>query len=73
MPLISHLENVCGARSSTGLLINEKLAEGVKFRIMDVMTGKVAGLNYGEKPELEALDVSGRYVVHSILSSEGEQ
>jgi fructose 1,6-bisphosphate aldolase/phosphatase len=32
------------ARSSTGLLINEKLAEGVKFRIMDVMTGKVAGL-----------------------------
>ena len=63
------------ARSSTGLLINEKLAEGVKFRIMDVMTGKVAGLKlWGDKPELEAaLMYPGRYVVHSILSSEGEQ
>ncbi|HJR85784.1 MAG TPA: fructose-1,6-bisphosphate aldolase/phosphatase, partial [Nitrososphaeraceae archaeon] len=63
------------ARSSTGLLINEKLAEGVKFRIMDVMTGKVAGLKLWEdKPELEAaLMYPGRYVVHSILSSEGEQ
>ncbi|HEU4468535.1 MAG TPA: fructose-1,6-bisphosphate aldolase/phosphatase [Nitrososphaeraceae archaeon] len=63
------------ARSSTGLLINEKLAEGVKFRIMDVMTGKVAGLKlWGDKPELEAaLMYPGRYVVHSILSPEGEQ
>jgi fructose 1,6-bisphosphate aldolase/phosphatase len=63
------------ARSSTGLLINEKLAEGVKFRIMDVMTGKVAGLKlWQDKPELEtALMYPGRYVVHSILSSDGEQ
>ena len=63
------------ARSSTGLLINEKLAEGVKFQIMDVMTGKVAALKLWEdKPELEtALMYPGRYVVHSILSSDGEQ
>jgi fructose 1,6-bisphosphate aldolase/phosphatase len=63
------------ARSSTGLLINEKLAEGVKFRIMDVMTGKVAGLKlWQDKPELEtALMYPSRYVVHSILSSDGEQ
>src|ERR671930_672068 len=32
------------ARSNTGLLINERLAEGVVFRIMDVMSGKVAEL-----------------------------
>jgi fructose 1,6-bisphosphate aldolase/phosphatase len=63
------------ARSSTGLLINESLAEGVKFRIMDVMTGKVAGLEMWEdKPELEtALMYPGRYVVHSIFSADGEQ
>ncbi|MGI0022914.1 MAG: fructose-1,6-bisphosphate aldolase/phosphatase [Nitrososphaeraceae archaeon] len=62
------------ARSSTGLLINEKLAEGVKFRIMDVMTGKIAGLKlWQDKPELEAaLMYPGRYVVHSILTSDGE-
>src|SRR5213594_565475 len=63
------------ARSSTGLLINERLAEGVKFQVMDVMTGKVAVLKLWEdKPELEtALMYPGRYVVHSILSSDGEQ
>src|SRR5256885_13190603 len=32
------------ARSNTGLLINENLASGVTFRILDVMTGKVADL-----------------------------
>src|ERR1044072_9541648 len=63
------------AGSNTGLLINEKLAGGVKFLIMDVMTGKVADLKLWEdKPELEtALMYPGRFVVHSILSSDGEQ
>ncbi|HXV45464.1 MAG TPA: fructose-1,6-bisphosphate aldolase/phosphatase [Nitrososphaera sp.] len=61
------------ARSNTGLLINERLAEGVIFRIMDVMTGKVAELKmWQDKPELEAaLMYPGRYVVHSVMSSDG--
>src|SRR6476469_11009104 len=43
------------ARSNTGLLINEKLAEGVTMRILDVMNGKIADLKMWEsKPELEA-------------------
>jgi fructose 1,6-bisphosphate aldolase/phosphatase len=63
------------ARSNTGILINEKLASGVQFRILDVMSGKIADLKMWEdKPELEAaLMYPGRYVVHSVLSSEGEQ
>lgn len=63
------------ARSNTGLLINEKLAEGVTMRILDVMNGKIADLKMWEsKPELEAaLMYPGRYVVHSVLSSDGEQ
>jgi len=63
------------ARSNTGLLINEKLAAGVTFRIMDVMTGKIADLKlWIDKPELEAaLMYPGRYVVHSVLSSDSEQ
>src|SRR5687767_2430073 len=63
------------ARSNTGLIINEELAQGVIFRIMDVMSGKIADLKlWNDKPELEAaLMYPGRYVVHSILSSEGEQ
>src|SRR5919201_2792422 len=63
------------ARSNSGLLINEKLASGVTFRIMDVMSGKIADLGLWEdKPELEtALMYPGRYVIHSVLSSEGEQ
>jgi fructose 1,6-bisphosphate aldolase/phosphatase len=63
------------AGSNTGLLINEKLAGGVTFRIMDVMTGNIADLKMWEdKPELEAaLMFPGRYVVHSVYSSEGEQ
>ncbi len=63
------------ARSNTGLLINEKLAEGVVFRIMDVERGKVADLKlWQDKPELEtALMYPGRYVVHSVYSSDGEQ
>ncbi len=63
------------AGSNTGLLINEKLAGGVTFKIMDVMTGNIADLKMWEdKPELEAaLMFPGRYVVHSVYSSAGEQ
>jgi fructose 1,6-bisphosphate aldolase/phosphatase len=63
------------ARSNTGLLINEKLAAGVTIRILDVMNGKIADLRMWEdKPELEAsLMYPGRYVVDSVMSSEGEQ
>jgi fructose 1,6-bisphosphate aldolase/phosphatase len=62
------------AGSSTGLLINEKLAAGVTFKIMDVMSGNIADLKMWEdKPELEAaLMYPGRYVVHSVYSSEGD-
>ena len=63
------------AGSNTGLLINEKLAEGVTFAIMDVMNGKIAMLKmWNDKPELEAaLMYPSRYVVHSVFSSDGEQ
>jgi fructose 1,6-bisphosphate aldolase/phosphatase len=63
------------SRSNTGLLINEKLASGVIFRILDVMSGKIADLKlWSEKAELEAaLMYPGRYVVHSVISAEGEQ
>jgi fructose 1,6-bisphosphate aldolase/phosphatase len=63
------------ARSNTGLIINESLASGVTFRILDVLTGKIANLKLWEdKPELEAaLMYPGKFVVHSVLSSEGEQ
>ena len=62
------------ARSNTGLLINEELAAGVTFRVMDVMSGKVANLKmWGDKEELEAaLMYPGRYVVHSVISSDGK-
>ncbi|CAN5386062.1 fructose-1,6-bisphosphate aldolase/phosphatase [soil metagenome] len=63
------------ARSNTGLLINEELAAGVTFRVMDVMSGKVANLKmWGDKAELEAaLMYPGRYVVHSVISSDGKE
>ena len=63
------------AGSNTGLLINEKLASGVNFRIMDVMTGNIAELKmWNDKAELEAaLMYPGRYVVHSVYSSDGDQ
>jgi fructose 1,6-bisphosphate aldolase/phosphatase len=63
------------ARSNTGLLINEKLAAGVTFRVLDVMNGKIADLKlWSEKAELEAaLMYPGRYVVHSVISNDGEQ
>jgi fructose 1,6-bisphosphate aldolase/phosphatase len=62
------------ARSNTGLLINEQLASGVTFRIMDVIEAKLADLKMWEdKPELEAaLMYPGRYVVHSVVSPDGE-
>jgi len=62
------------ARSNTGLLINEQLASGVTFRIMDVIEAKLADLKMWEdKPELEAaLMYPGRYVVHSVVSRGGE-
>jgi fructose 1,6-bisphosphate aldolase/phosphatase len=52
------------ARSNTGLLINEKLASGVIFRILDVITGKIAELKlWTDKSELEtSLMHPGRYV-----------
>jgi fructose 1,6-bisphosphate aldolase/phosphatase len=61
------------AGSNTGILINEQLAEGVIFRIMDVMSGKVAELKlWQDKAELEAaLMYPGRYVVHSVMSADG--
>lgn len=63
------------ARSNTGLLINERLADGVIFRIMDVMTGKVAELKmWQDKAELEAaLMYPGRFVVHSVMSADGSE
>lgn len=62
------------ARSNTGLIINERLAAGVSFKILDVISGKIADLKLWEDmPELEAsLMYPGRYVVHSIISSNGE-
>lgn len=62
------------ARSNTGLIINESLAAGVSFKILDVISGKIADLKLWEDmPELEAsLMYPGRYVVHSIISSNGE-
>ena len=61
------------ARSNTGLLINENLAECVIFRIMDVMEGKIAELKmWQDKAELEAaLMYPGRYVIHSVMSADG--
>ena len=60
------------ARTNTGLLINEKLAEGVVFRILDVMSGKIADLKmWEEKAELEAsLMYPGRYVVSAVYSAD---
>ena len=61
--------------TNTGLIINEELAKGVIFRVMDVMTGKIADLKmWNDKPELEAaLMYPGRYVVHSVVTHSGEQ
>ncbi len=63
------------ARSNTGLIINEKLAEGVIFIVKDVMSGKIAELKmWQDKAELEAfLMYPGIYVVHSIVSSDSKE
>lgn len=62
------------ALSNTGLIVNESLADGVMFRIMDVEEGSVADLRLWEdKPTLEAaLMYPGRYVVESVFTSDGE-
>jgi fructose 1,6-bisphosphate aldolase/phosphatase len=63
------------ARSNTGILINEKLAAESIFRVLDMMTVKVAELKlWNDKPELEtSLMYPGKYVVHSVLSSDGDE
>jgi len=60
--------------SNTGLIVNESLASGVKFNIMDVEKGKIAELELWEdKPTLEAaLMYPGRYVVSTITTKDGE-
>ena len=69
-----HLTSHCGdafvdAGSNTGFLINEKLAAGVTFRIMDVMSGKLASLKMWEdKAELEATLMYSRKVCSSLSS-----
>jgi len=60
--------------SNTGLIVNESLAAGVKFNIMDVEEGKIAELELWEdKPTIEAaLMYPGRYVVSTITTKDGE-
>ncbi len=62
------------ALSNTGLIVNESLAEGVIFNIMDVEEGKIAELSLWEdKPTIEAaLMYPGRYVVSTINTKDGE-
>jgi len=62
------------ALSNTGLIINESLAEGVIFNIMDVEKGRIAELSLWEdKPTIEAaLMYPGRYVVDTINTKDGE-
>ncbi len=62
------------ALSNTGLIVNESLAEGVIFNIMDVEEGKIAELSLWEdKPTIEAaLMYPGRYVVSTINTKKGE-
>ncbi len=60
--------------SNTGLIVNESLAAGVVFNIMDVEKGGVARLVLWEdKPTIEAaLMYPGRYVVESVETRDGE-
>jgi fructose 1,6-bisphosphate aldolase/phosphatase len=62
------------ALSNTGLIVNQSLAKGVKFNIMDVEKGEIAELILWEdKPVLEAaLMYPGRYVVASIYTKDNE-
>ena len=60
--------------SNTGLIVNQSLAKGVKFNVMDVEQAKIAELKLWEdKPTLEAaLMYPGRYVVASVYTHDGE-
>ena len=60
--------------SNTGLIVNKSLAEGVKFRIMDVQEGATAELElWADKPTIEAaLMYPGRYVIDTITTKSGE-
>jgi len=62
------------ALSNTGLIVNESLAEGVVFNIMDVEEATIAELSLWEdKPTIEAaLMYPGRYVVSTINTKKGE-
>ena len=62
------------ATSNTGLIVNQSLARGVKFNVMDVEEGQIAELELWEdKPTLEAaLMYPGRYVVASIYTKDDE-
>lgn len=62
------------ALSNTGLIVNQSLAKGVKFNIMDVEKGEIAELVLWEdKPVLEAaLMYPGRYVVASIYTKDND-
>jgi len=62
------------ALSNTGLIVNQSLAEGVIFNIMDVEEAKIAELTLWEdKPTIEAaLMYPGRYVVATINTKKGE-
>ncbi len=62
------------AISNTGLIVNNSLAEGVRFNIMDVEEGRVASLDlWGDKPLLEAaLMYPGRYVIESVTTKDDE-
>jgi fructose 1,6-bisphosphate aldolase/phosphatase len=62
------------ALSNTGLIVNESLAEGVIFNIMDVEKGRIAELSLWEdKPTIEAaLMYPGRYVVDTVNTKDGE-
>jgi len=62
------------AISNTGLIVNQSLAKGVKFNVMDVEKGEIAELVLWEdKPTLEAaLMYPGRYVVSTINTKDDE-
>ncbi len=64
----------CEPSANSGLLLNQTLTKGVKFRVMDVMDGKIAELHTPEDIFMIAavLMYPGRYVVDSILTKDNE-
>ena len=62
------------AISNTGLIVNQSLAQGVKFNVMDVEKAEIAELvMWEDKPTLEAaLMYPGRYVVSTINTKDDE-